>query len=147
MALEEYKDKNGKGTEKFVCKVLKKYGYWAYNIPMKTNGQPFDIVSAKGLGEGKMMCWFADAKHVEENKVSFTFDRIEPNQITSMSYITQFAKVDANYVGFAIFFERTKSLYWFPYALFLKLTQLDCKSVNLSDLEDFEEVLKNADRN
>lgn len=142
---QELQDRNGKGTEKFVSKTLKKFGYWAYNMPPKVNGQPCDVVGAKG---GKRtIVWLVDAKHVEVDKISFTFDRIEANQISSMAYAIQFAKINAENVGFAIFFERTKVLYWFSYSKFLKYSQLGYKSISLHELETFEEVLENADNN
>lgn len=131
----------GNKTEKFVAKTLKKFGYWNYIMPKKVNGQPCDIVAGKG-GKRTIM-WLVDAKHVEEGKVSFSFDRIEPNQITSFSYAMNYAHLFN--VGFVIFFDRTKSLYWFPFSDYLKCSQLGAKSVNMNDLQDFEEVLKYED--
>lgn len=131
----------GSATEKFVAKTLKKYGYWVYIIPKKVNGQPCDIVAGKG-GK-KTMMWNVDAKHVEEQKTSFSFDRIEPNQISSFGYSSSFAKLEN--VGFAIFFERTKKLYWFSYQNFIKYSQLGYVSVNMNELPEFEEVLSDAD--
>lgn len=140
MANQELQDRNGKGTEKFIAKTLKKHGYWAYNMPMKTTGQPCDLVGIKG---GKRtIAWLIDGKHVEADKISFTFDRIEPNQSSSMAYATQFSKISTEYVGFAIFFERTKTLYWFSYGQFLKYSQLGYKSISLHELRPFEEVLE-----
>ena len=131
----------GNKTEKFVAKTLKKFGYWSYIMPKKVGGQPCDIMAAKG--GNRTTVWLVDAKHVEEGKVSFTFDRVEPNQEMSFTYATNFAKLGN--CGFAIYFDRTKSLYWFPYADYMKYIQLGCKSVNMNDLQDFEEVLKYAD--
>lgn len=132
----------GNATEKFVVKTFKKHGYWGYILPKKVNGQPCDIVAGKG-GKRTIM-WLVDAKHVEEGKVSFSFDRIEPNQISSMAYATNYAKLDN--VGFCIFFDRTKSLYWFKYTDYLKYVSCGYKSVNMNELQDFEEVLNNEER-
>lgn len=133
----------GNKTEKFVAKTLKKYGYWNYIIPKKINGQPCDVFAAKG--GNKTIVWNIDAKHVEGGKVSFSFDRIEPNQHTSFAYAINFAHLDN--CGFAIFFDRTKSLYWFPYKDYMKYAELGLKSINMNELRDFEEVLKDADSN
>lgn len=135
------RNEEGGKTEKFAAKTFKKYGYWSYIMPKKVNGQPCDIVATKG---GKRsIIWLVDAKHVEEEKVSFTFDRIEPNQLSSFDYATNFAKI--RNCGFAIFFERTKKLYWFAYADYIKYAQLGCKSVNMNELIEFEEALQNED--
>ena len=132
----------GNKTEKFVAKTMKKYGYWTYVIPKKINGQPCDVFAAKG-GK-KTIVWNIDAKHVEEGKVSFTFDRIEPNQHTSFSYAITFANLDN--CGFAIYFDRTKKLYWFSYYDYLRYNMCGCKSVNMNDLLEFEEVLRQCEQ-
>lgn len=133
----------GNKTEKFVAKTLKKYGYWNYIIPKKINGQPCDVFAAKG--GNKTIVWNIDAKHVEEGKVSFSFDRIEPNQHTSFTYALNFAHLEN--CGFAIYFDRTKSLYWFSYKEYLRYAELGFKSVSMFDLMDFEKVLQHADSN
>lgn len=133
----------GNKTEKFVAKTMKKYGYWTYVIPKKINGQPCDVFAAKGGNH--TIVWNIDAKHVDEGKVSFAFDRIEPNQHTSFAYAINFANLEN--CGFAIYFDRTKSLYWFSYHDYLRYNMLGYKSVNMNELQDFEEVLKNADSN
>lgn len=137
-------DEVGKGTEKFIAKTFRNFGYWAYNIPKKTEGQPCDIVAIKGCKHSeKTISWLVDAKHVRENEVSFPFSRIEPNQITAMAYAKQYAKIKN--VGFAIFFERTKKLYWFPYDDYIRYSQLNAVSVNMNELEIMESVLRNED--
>lgn len=131
----------GNATERFVSKTFKKFGYWSYILPKKVNGQPCDVCAGKG-GERTLM-WLVDAKHVESSKVSFTFDRIEPNQISAMAYALNYAKISN--LGFAIFFDRDKKLYWFSYQDFVKCQQLGMKSVNMNTLVSFDEVLANED--
>lgn len=143
---KELQIKLGNATEKFICKTLRKFNYWNYNLPKKTNGQPFDIVALKGLNN-KLICWCIDGKHVRSKDVSFTFDRIEPNQITSFDYAYNFAKIPGKCLGFAIFFERDKQLYWFPYLQFIDLFKQNKQSVNMHDLILFEELLTNEDNN
>ena len=138
---KEIQLKLGTATEKNICKTLRNAGYWVYNMPMKNVGQPCDIVALKGSASS----WLIDGKHVRDQEVSFSFSRIEPNQISSMQYASDFAKIKN--VGFVIFFDRDKQLRWFPYAEYLKMHQLGCKSVNMNDLELFEEVIKNEDIN
>ena len=148
MTNQQLQDKLGKATEKLVCKTLKKYGYWCYNIPKKTNGQPCDIVAIKGKDQKVFLVWLIDAKHIRNEDVSFTFDRIEPNQITSMRYARDFANIDALYnLGFAIFFDRDKQLRWLPFEIYERLSKNGVKSVNMYNLTLFAEVLENADHN
>lgn len=136
------RNEEGKGTEKFIAKTFKNAGYWVYNMPKKIEGQPCDLVAVKGGKDTN--AWLIDAKHVEEGKVSFSFDRIEPNQLAAMSYAIGFAKIQN--VGFAIFFDRNKTLYWFPYNDFLKCNNLGMKSINMHDLQPLGELL-NEDNN
>lgn len=137
------RNEEGSATEKFVAKTFKKAGYWALIIPKKVNGQPCDVVAGKGsTNSQKTLMWLVDAKHVRAEEVSFPFDRIEPNQITSMAYAMNFAKINGRNIGFAIFFERTKKLYWFSYQDYIRYSQWDYKSVNMNELLEFEEVLK-----
>ena len=150
MTNEQLQDKLGKATEKLVCKTFKKFGYWCYNIPKKTAGQPCDIIAVKGL-EGTVitstmvyttktfLVWLVDAKHIRNEDVSFTFDRIEPNQITSMRYAHDFSKLDN--LGFAIFFDRDKQLRWLPFEEYERMVANGSKSVNMNNLELFTEVL------
>ena len=141
MTNKELQLKLGSATEKFIAKTLRNFGYWVYNMPMKTSGQPCDIFAAKG---GKtVLVWLIDGKHVRTDEVSFTFARVEPNQISSMRYATEFAKLTN--VGFCVFFDRDKKLRWLSFDKFTTMQKDGAKSVNMSELEFFEEVLKNAD--
>ena len=140
---KELQIKLGNATEKFIAKTLRNFGYWVYNMPMKTNGQPCDIFAAKG---GKtVLVWLIDGKHVRNDEVSFTFARVEPNQISSMRYALEFAKLTN--VGFCVFFDRDKKLRWLSFEKFYEMQKSGCKSVNMNDLEYFEEVLRDADSN
>lgn len=140
---KELQKKLGDATEKFTTKTLRNFGYWVYNMPMKTSGQPFDIIAVKG---GKsFLVWLVDAKHVRDEQVSFTFARIEPNQISSMAYAHNFAKIEN--LGFAIFFDRDKQLRWLPYLDYVEMEKQGQKSVNMNNLKLFTEVLSDADRN
>lgn len=135
----ELQIKLGDATEKFIVKGLKNYGYWVYNFPKKASGQPCDIVAIKG---GKSyLVWLIDAKHVEEDIVSFTFNRIEANQISSMNYAYNYAKFNIDNLGFCIFFARDKQLRWFPFKDYLFMNNMGKKSVNMNELKLFTEVL------
>ena len=135
-------EKIGSATEKFIAKAFKNKGYWAYIIPRKTNGQPCDIFAAKGINN-KVIVYLVDAKHVRDYEVSFPFSRIEPNQYASMNYALNFAKLSN--LGFVIFFEKDKTLYYLPYQDVLKYTAMGMKSVNMSKLAKFEEILNDED--
>ena len=62
----------GNETEKQVAELFHKNEYWAFVIPKKIGGQPFDIIASR-----EKDTWFVDAKHLEASKASFPFDRIE----------------------------------------------------------------------
>ncbi len=140
---KELQIKLGTATEKFIAKTLKNYGYWVYNMPKKTNGQPCDIVAIKG--GNSFLAWLIDGKHVRDEEVSFSFNRIEANQISSMNYAHNYAKI--NNIGFCIFFDRDKQLRWFPFEKYLDMYNKGFKSVNMNDLELFTEVLTYEDHN
>lgn len=145
MTDQELQTKLGNATEKFIVKTLKGFGYWSYNIPKKTNGQPCDIVTIKGKDNGQIITWLIDGKHVRDKDVSFDFCRVESNQITSMRYARDFAHIPVERLGFAIFFDRDKQLRWLPFQVFEAAIEAGSKSVNMHDLVLFTEVLKNAD--
>ena len=151
MTGKELQIKLGNATEKLVSKTLRSFGYWNYVLPKKVEGQPCDIVAMKGIdvkNKVEIIAWMIDAKHVE-NKVSFTFDRVEPNQISSLSYARDFAKIQGyrGYTGFAIFFDRDKQLYWLSFDQYEKMVKNGEKSVNMQSLKLFSEVLTDANNN
>lgn len=131
----------GDSTEQFIANFLRENGYWAYILPKKVGGQPFDIIACRYNN-----ILFVDAKHLEKEKASFSFDRIEPNQKTSMLYAQQFAHITN--MGFIIYWERTpEKLYFLPYDRVLKSEKEGKKSVKIEDLNEFKEVLKYASDN
>lgn len=142
---KELQIKLGAATEKFIAKTLRNCGYWVYNIPMKTSGQPCDIIAAKGIETGTYsLTWLIDGKHVRGEEVSFTFARIEPNQISAMGYAHDFAKIKN--IGFCIFFDRDKQLHWLSFEEYKDFAQKGAKSVNMNNLKLFTEVLKECEQ-
>lgn len=134
----------GNKTEKTVSSVFRQHGYWVYNCPKsQTGAQPFDLIAIRG-GENYIV-WFVDGKHVRQNEVSFTLDRIEPNQWASMEYASGFAKVNVENMGFAIEFERTNEFYWLSYKDALELVKNNQKSINLNKLRLLEDTLNAHD--
>lgn len=130
----------GKKAEKVVCEFFAERKYWTFPIPKSINGQPFDIIARKDSKNYKDI-WFVDAKHLESNKASFPFDRIEPNQESSMSYAHIINGVEDN-MGFVIQWERTGNLYYFDYQDFLKMKEKGEKSVKIEDLALLGELCK-----
>ena len=128
----------GNTCEKIVVDMLRAKKYWIYRTPLKTNGQPIDIIAAKGNETGQII-YLMDAKHVREQEPSFPFSRIEPNQWASLDYAKNFAGL--NNLGFAILFERTGDVYWLKYDLAKTLKDNGIKSVKLTALPRFEEVI------
>ena len=125
--------KIGTKSEKSLAKLLRNYGYWNYNMPVKVSGQPCDIVAAK---EEKIL--LIDSKHTAK-KPSFTFERIEDNQKSAMDYMINFAHLKN--VGFAIFFERDEKWYWMPYVQYLSIEATGKGSANISELIPLEDIL------
>lgn len=135
--------KIGDSTEYKVANIFHNKKYWAHVFAKSTVGaQPVDIIAFKG-GECPII-WLVDAKHVRNKEVSFTFDRIEPNQRTSMMVAHEWAEMDAKKLGFAIEFDRTGLIYWMSYKDLLEYEKSGKKSVNLSQLRPIGEVIDDA---
>lgn len=130
----------GNATEENVIKIFKKNHFWAYLTPRKIGGQPIDIISIRNK-EGNTEAWLLDAKHVEQDKISFAFNRIEPNQWTAMEYASEWAGLNVDKMGFAIEFERNRSVYWLPYKTALEMVKNGQKSIKLYELKLLEEIL------
>lgn len=130
----------GRKAEKDVEELFNKHGYWALNIPKSISGQPFDFVACKGvIFEPYVDAWFIDVKHIED-KISFDFNRIEPNQRTAMKFARNFSKLRK--LGFVILTEREPSRFFYlTYDKLLELEEKGFKSVKISELEDFEELI------
>lgn len=120
----------GNSTELFIANFLRENGYWAYVVPKKVGGQPCDVIACRYNN-----VWLIDAKHLEKEKASFSFERIEPNQKTAMRYAQEFAHISN--VGFVIYWERTERLYWLPF----EFVSENAKSVKIEDLTEFIEVI------
>lgn len=125
----------GRKAENEVANLLTSYRYWGLPVQKGPNGQPFDIVACRDN-----IPWFLDVKHLESNKNVFNFDRIEPNQKTSMKYAKNFA--GNKNLGFVIVLDRESFKYLFlHYDKFVELEQKGYKSVKLTDLENFEDII------
>ena len=132
--------KIGNKTENKIVDIFRTHSYWVYNTPHKINGQPVDIIAINDKN-----AWLVDAKHVEEGKVSFSYNRVEPNQITTCLYAFNVANI--RNIGFAIEFERTGEVYWLPFEKYYEETKKGLKSANMNDLELFRDVLSKAKEN
>lgn len=132
----------GNETEEIIADFFTKKGYYPLIIPKKVTGQPFDIVACKGKKEA----WLVDAKHLSKTEASFSFERIEPNQLTSMMIASKF--YDMSNVGFVIKWDRDESrLFLLRYEDLLIMKKNGQKSVKIELLEDFEVVLANDESN
>lgn len=135
----------GNKVEKEIGKFFKKNGYWCHILQKKVSGQPVDIVAIKDN-----INWLVDAKHLDKNKKSFDFSRIEPNQIDSLTYAKNHAGIKN--LGFVIcvgeeeeFSGDTFKGFFLHYDYFIELREQGAKSVKLSVLEDFQEVLNKCE--
>lgn len=128
----------GKNTELKVANLFKKHNYWAFIIPKGLNGQPFDIIARH-----KNVTFFIDVKHLDSD--FFPFERIEPNQLSSMKYANVVAEIQDN-MGFII--NKNESFYFVSYFECVKMMEQGKKGVNIKDLinlELFLEGVKNGD--
>lgn len=125
----------GDETEIAIGKIFQKNGYWCHIFQKKVSGQPVDIIAIK-----ENINWLIDAKHLEENKKSFPFSRIEMNQIESLTYAKEYAGIKR--LGFAICVgnDHTRA-FFLPFDYFMEMYQNGLKSVKISLLEDLQEVL------
>lgn len=123
----------GRKTEDNVVEYFGEHNYWAYAFPKSILGQPFDIVARY---ENKV--FFVDAKHLEDNKVSFPMSRIEPNQLTSMKYANTIARIYDN-MGFVI--EWKEQFYFLDYGTIKYMVAKDIKSIKMHELPLLEEYL------
>lgn len=114
--------------EKFTA-FLQKNGYWCHIFAYNSNGQPCDIIAVRNN-----KAYFIDVKHCEENR--FSFDKIQPNQITCFEYNLQCGNGNT---GFAIWFERQRKWYLLPYSQYKKCVKDGLKSVHWVDLKDLNE--------
>lgn len=117
----------GKQTEQELALFLRGLKYWAYIVPKKVGGQPFDVIACK-----KNKVWLLDAKHLEATEASFPLDRIEPNQWTSMEFAHELANIEN--MGFAIFWERKHDFYFLHYNDAVCLRKNGIKSVKIDEL-------------
>lgn len=121
----------GRKSEDFIHDFFRERKYWTFIIPKSVKGQPFDIIARKGDTNN---IWFIDAKHLETDKVSFSFSRIEPNQITSMKYAENICGISKQ-MGFVIHWERTQCLYYMDWQKFKLWFSQGKKSVKITELE------------
>lgn len=129
-------NKIGKQTEIDVAQYFKEHKYWAFVIPKTINGQPFDLIAIS-----KKDIWLVDIKHLEKEKASFSFDRVEANQITSMNYAKNYAKIEGN-LGFIILWDREPNkLFFLNYDIFIELKEKGLKSIKINELKDMEDVI------
>ena len=124
----------GKKSESKVCSFFGERKYWSYFLSKGINGQTVDIIAIR-----KNDIWFVDAKHLEDNKKSFPFNYIEPNQITSMKRLKYIAEVNA-ILGFVI--DWKNELYFLNFSFFCELENQGQKSAKMELLPRLEELVK-----
>lgn len=125
----------GRKAEIQTALFFQKHRYWALVIPKGINGQPFDIIARRGN-----VTFFVDAKHVDGE--IFSFDRIEPNQLSSMRYASLIADIKDN-MGFVI--NKGEDFYFLPYQLYLELEAEKCNGIIVTRLVKLEHILKEKD--
>lgn len=132
----------GRETEEHVADFFNSFGYIVITLNRGINGQPFDIIARR-----ENDIWFVDAKHLRKDEASFPFSRIEPNQITSMSYANILANIHDN-MGFIIEWDRTPGkFYYFPHEWFKEMKSRGEKSIKIDKLLDLERIINKNDGN
>lgn len=130
----------GNEVEIEVGKIFKNNGYWAKIFPKKVSGQPVDIIAIKNK-----INWLVDAKHLREESKSFPFSRIEANQKDALRYAKEFAHIEN--LGFVICCgEDLTRGFFLSYDKLVELEEKGFKSVKISELEDFQEVLDKCEQ-
>ena len=132
----------GNDTEFKVGRFFNEFGYWAHILQKKQSGQPVDIVAIKG-NDNDCLCdtWLIDAKHLRTGEKSFPFSRIEPNQIDSLTFAKNFAKIKN--IGFVICHDDFEGKFFYlSFDKVLEIEKSGRKSAKISELEDLKCLLK-----
>lgn len=125
----------GNSAEEYIADYFYKKSYWAYILPKKIGGQPFDVIACK-----QNNTWFVDVKHLESGKASFPFSRIEPNQWTSMRFAKMLAGIQN--LGFVIVWqEYPETPFFLHYDNLLELVSNGEKSVKIERLKPLGELI------
>ena len=142
-------NQNGSKGELIVQNLFRDLGYWAHVTQRSRSGsQPIDIIAAKGHEyQSISYCpttWFVDSKYVEHGD-RFDFDDIQPNQIESLRYIRDFAKIKGE-LGFAIMFGDfdDKVVYFLPFEMYENVVSRGMKSVHMQDFGTIQEWEREA---
>lgn len=106
------------------AEVLQKKGFWCHIFEYNKNGQPCDIVAIKNN-----VGYLYDVKHCDKDR--FSFDKIQPNQVTCFEYAKQCGNSNT---GFAIWFEKQQQWHYLPYEKYKQLKAEGKKSVRYQDL-------------
>lgn len=125
----------GNSAEECIANFFHDKRYWAYILPKKIGGQPFDLIASK-----KNETWFVDVKHLEAEKVSFSFDRIEPNQWTSFRYARNISEIKN--LGFVILWQKCpKTPFYLSFDKLLDYVENGDKSVKIERLERLGDLI------
>lgn len=81
---------NGTAFEKDWAYTLSKIGYWAHCVKDNANGQPFDVIAAKG---GRVFAF--DCKACKDK---FLLSRVEDNQYFAMKKFIECGNANAYFV-------------------------------------------------
>lgn len=120
----------GKKGEALAERFFRERGYWVHLTNRSNSGaQPVDLIAIRGE-----IPWLLDAKYVSLPKKAFSFDDIQPNQLTTMNYAKNFARIDN--LGFFIVFEAEEEKpRYLPYSWYLGLARQGKKSIRMEELK------------
>lgn len=128
--------RNGDAGERLVAEALRERGYWVHLTQRNRMGQqPVDVIAAKG-GCFLLM----DAKYISEERASFPFSDIAPDQETCLGYAKS---KGIKGLGFALCFARDlANIRFLGYDDYERLAKEGKKSVNMETLETLQSALE-----
>ena len=117
--------KLGNSFERDFCLIASEYGFWAHRLQDNKNGQPADVIIAKGNQSALVDC------KVCENNV-FPLIRMEENQINAMK---KWLYCGNAYAAFAL--KLDDDIRIIDYETLMKLRNLGTKSLDEEDIRRY----------
>lgn len=117
--------KLGNSFERDFCLIASEYGFWAHRLQDNKNGQPADVIIAKGNQSALVDCKVCD------NNV-FPLIRMEENQINAMRKWLHCGNI---YAAFAL--KLNDDIRMIDYETLMKLRNLGTKSLDEKDIRRY----------
>lgn len=122
---------SGSAFEHDLAQYMSRRGWWAHIFQDNRNGQPFDIVLAR---DGRTQV--GDCKVCEDDV--FRLSRMEPNQISAMTYWVECGNEDPWYF---ILLEMSDLVVSIRFSDLMKARKAGVKSLNADQMQEMGELL------